>query len=83
MKIDVRGFKIIYDHIWVGNVREINPKNNIRVLEEGPKTVGMAVPGRPQMTQQSMANRGYDTPSKGVINGDFTMGEGRKLFQSL
>ena len=45
-KIQVRGFKIIYDHIWVGNVREIISKDHQAVLEEGPKTVGMADPKR-------------------------------------
>ena len=45
-EIQVRGFKIIYDHIWVGNVREIISKDHQAVLEEGPKTVGMADPKR-------------------------------------
>ena len=47
-EIHVRGFKLIDDRIWVGNVWEIIPMDHLRVLEEGPKTVGMAVPSRPK-----------------------------------
>ena len=35
-EIDVRGHKIVYEHIRVGNVRTKVPKNQPRVLEEGP-----------------------------------------------
>ena len=42
-EIHVRGVNIREYNIWVGKVREIIPKDNLRVLEEGPKTTGMAV----------------------------------------
>ena len=38
-EIPVRGPKIVYDNVWVGNVREKIPKDHQRVLEEGPKVV--------------------------------------------
>ena len=46
-KIHVRGVLIIDDDIWVGNVREIIPKDHQRVLEERPKISVQAVAGRP------------------------------------
>ena len=36
-EINVRGPKIIYDHVWVGNTRLNIPKDHPRVLEERPK----------------------------------------------
>ena len=47
-EIHVRGSKNIYDRIFIGNVREIIPKDHLRAFEEGAKTVCMAVPGRPK-----------------------------------
>ena len=46
-EIYVRGVKLIDNHIWVGNVWEIIPKDHQRVLEEGSKISLQAVPGRP------------------------------------
>ena len=70
----VRDVKLTYNRVWVINITEIIPKDHLRVLEEGPKTVGMAVPRRPQMREQSTARRTIDAPSKGVVTGDLTMG---------
>ena len=80
-KINLRGVKLIDDHIWAGNVWKIIPKDHLRVLEEGPKTVGMAVPGRPQTTEQSTIRRPVDALSKGFVDGDLTMG-GKGSFAS-
>ena len=41
-EIDVVGPKILYEHVWVGNIWESIPKDNPRVLEEGPKLVSKA-----------------------------------------
>ena len=73
-EIHVRGVKHIGDRICAGNIRVIIPKDNLRVLEKRPKTVGMAVPGRPQTTEQSMTRRTVDALKKGVVYGDLTMG---------
>ena len=35
-EIYVRGPKLIYGHVWVGNVWENIPKDKPRVFEEGP-----------------------------------------------
>ena len=71
---NVRGFKIIDDRIWVGKVWEIIPKDHLRVLEEGLKTVCKAVPGRFQTMEQFTARRHVDAPLKGVLDGNLTMG---------
>ena len=73
-KNHVRAVKIIEDCILVGNVQEIIPKDHLRVLQNGPKIVGMVVPGRPQTMEQSTACRGSDDPSKGVIDEDLNIG---------
>ena len=73
-EIHVRGVKLIEYHIWVRNIRKIIPKDHLRVLEEGPKIVGMAVPGRPKMTEQLMARRPVDAPLNGVADGVLTIG---------
>ena len=72
--IHVRGVKLIYNCILVGNVWEVIPKDHLSVPEEGPNFVGMAILGRLQKTEQSMASRGCDAPSKGVVDGNLTMG---------
>ena len=50
-EIYVGGVKHIEYHIWVGNVWEIIPKYQPRVLEEVPKLLDKVVPSRPQMTE--------------------------------
>ena len=70
-----------WNHTWVAKFKEIIPNDYLSVLKEGPKTVGMAVPGRPQTTKQSTASRSCDVPSKGVVIGDLTMG-GKVTFAS-
>ncbi len=35
-EIHVRGPKLKYEHVWVGNVLENIPKDHPRVFEEGP-----------------------------------------------
>ena len=42
-EIHVRGVKLIENHNWVGKVRKIIPKDHLRVLEEGPKTIAKTV----------------------------------------
>ena len=71
----MRCVKHIENCNWVVNFREIIPNYDQRVLWEGPKTDAKTVPGRPQMTEQSMDRRPFDTPSKGVVVGDMYMGE--------
>ena len=73
-EIHVIGAKIIYDHVWVGNIQANIPKDHLRVLEEGLKTVGKAVPGRFQTMEQFTARRHVDAPLKGVLDGKLTMG---------
>ena len=63
----------------VGNIREVILKDHLRVLEEGPKYVGMAVPDRPQTTEQSTASRSCDAQSKGPVVRELSKGEYRKL----
>ena len=46
-KVNVGGPKIVYKYILLGKILENILKDHLRVLEKGPKTVGMAVPGRP------------------------------------
>ena len=67
------GVKLIDGRIWVGNIREIIPKDHQSVLEERPKICMQAVPGRP-LTEQSTASHGCDAPSKGPVRGLY-MGE--------
>ena len=59
-EIHARVVKLIHYHIWVEKIQEIIPKDHLRVLKEGPKTVGMAVQGRPQTTEQLTARRNFD-----------------------
>ena len=46
-EIHVRGDKLIYEHLWVGNFRENIPKDHPRVLEEGPKVGAKTVQDNP------------------------------------
>ena len=46
-EIHVRDSKIVYDHVWVGNVLENVPNDHPRVLEEGPKVGAQDFPRPP------------------------------------
>lgn len=46
-EIHVSGPKLIYEHVWVGNVGANNPKDHPRVLEEGPKVGAKTVQDNP------------------------------------
>ena len=58
-EIHVRGTKLVYEHVRVGNIRANIPKDHPRVLEEGPKLV-------PKTAQDSPTNRWHSTPSGSV-----------------
>ena len=46
-EIHVRGDKIVYNHVWIVNVRENIPKEQPRVLEEGAILVAKTAKGSP------------------------------------
>ena len=48
-EINVRGPKLIYGHVFVGNIRPIIPKDHPRVFVEGPMMVAKAAQGSPSM----------------------------------
>ena len=66
-EINVRDVKLMDDLIWFVSIRKIISKDHLSVLDEGPKTVGMSVPSRPQTREQSTASRGCDAQSKVFI----------------
>ena len=41
-EVHVRGSKLMYEHVWAGNVWENIPEDYLRVVEEGPKLVPKA-----------------------------------------
>ena len=61
-EVYMRGSKIISDHIQVGYVWEKIPKDQPRVLEEGPFTRAKAVKTSPTYGWQSTTNRLFNTP---------------------
>ena len=79
----MRAVKLIENCIWVKNVQETIPEDHLWILEEGPKTVGMDVPGRPQTTEQSMTHSPVYTPSKGTLLRDLNMVEYSNLVKPM
>ena len=58
--IDMRGTKLVYDHILVVNSRAILPKDQPRVLEEGPFTRAKDVKTSPTYGWQSTTRGSID-----------------------
>ena len=71
-EIYVRGPKLIYEHMRVGNSRENIPKDHPRVLEERPKLVAKTAQGNLTYESQSTAS--------GLVDGPLVMGVGRYLY---
>ena len=61
-EIHVSGPKIVYNHVWVGNVQEIIPKDHPRVLEEGPKLLAKPVQDSPTKGWESIPIGPVDAP---------------------
>ena len=59
-EIHVRGVKLIKGHVCLRNVQENIPKDQPRVLEEGPVLVAKAAQGSPTY--------GWQTTASGLVN---------------
>ena len=47
-EIHVKGVRLVYNYVWIGNIQENIPKDKPRVLEEGPKLEVKTVPVSPK-----------------------------------
>ena len=59
----MRGLKILYKNVWVRNVREKNPKDHLKFLEEGPKVCVKDCLNSPKRLRLMMVCGQVDTPS--------------------
>ena len=56
----MKGAKLVYNHVWVVNVKANIPKDQPKVLEEGPMLTAK--------TAQSSANYGWQTTASGLVD---------------
>ena len=61
-KIHVRGPKLVYKHVLVGNIWENISKDHLMVIEEGPFSMSQDCPRKPKLRRQSAPSRSVDSP---------------------
>ncbi len=76
-EINLRGDKIIYNHVWVGNVWSNIPKDQPRALEGGPILGVKTVPGIPKPRRHQRLVGLSTPPPIGVVGRDIDL-EGRR-----
>ena len=78
-EIHVIGDKLIYGQFRVGNIWENIPKDQQRVLDEGPKAWYQDFPKQPQTTEASTASGPINALEMGFLGGDLLLGDNETL----